>query len=115
MILPGCDIGEEQVSQFGCVLPPHIYGLIQPPTLSDEQREMAVHLNVKVWMGVEFGLRPRSTHASSQPRTHLIVVSPEGASTTISKFGSEACALAAIQPIPTNAATIATRRLVRII
>jgi hypothetical protein len=96
--------------------PPHIYGLIQPPTLCDEHLEAPSHLNVKVFIGLEFGLRPRSTHASSQPRTHSIVVSPEGAFTTTSKFGSEVCALAAIHPIPTaDAMTIANRRLARFI
>jgi hypothetical protein len=92
-----------------------IYLSIQPPTLCDEQRLSGgppAHLNVKVGMAFEFGFNPRSTNDRLQPRTHAICVSPTGALTTISKSGSEVCALAAIHPRPTKIAAIATRQRV---
>src|SRR5258705_13899147 len=48
-------------------------------------------------------LIPRSIHISRQPRRHVMVVAPAGASTTSSKLGSDACAFAAPQPVPSNA------------
>src|SRR5437899_6034228 len=56
---------------------------------------------------------PRSIHASPQPRTQVIVVFPPGASTTGSKSGTDICALATAQPVPSNAA--ATRVLTMIV
>jgi hypothetical protein len=61
--------------------------VIQPPTFAEEHRAPEQE-NSKLEIGFEFGFTPRSTHASEQPRTQVIVVGPPGASTTNSKSGA---------------------------
>ena len=78
------------------------YGVSQPPTRDDEQCVGLLQAYVNVSSAEEFGITPRSTHASLQPRTHWIVVSPGGDSTTISKSGPDVCAFPAAHPRPTK-------------
>jgi hypothetical protein len=68
-----------------------------------------------VAVAVALGFNPRSTHARLQPLTQVIVVDPTGASTTISKLGSDVCALAMAQPNPIAVNTITARRMSRAI
>jgi hypothetical protein len=64
-----------------------------------------VHRYVNDGVGVALALSPRSTQASSQPLTHLIVVSPPGASTTNSNTGADVCALPTAHPTKTRTTT----------
>src|SRR5580765_1873181 len=66
-------------------------------------------------MGVLFGLMPRSTHIKVQPRTHVMLVGPTGASTINSKFGCVVCAFAIAQPRPRNARAAVVERTIRTI
>lgn len=79
------------------------YWFSQPPIRPEEQRG-AVHLYVKSGMGSALELSPRSTQDSAQPLTHLIVVSPLGASTVNSNAGADVCALPIAQPARTRTA-----------
>jgi hypothetical protein len=66
------------------------HGAIQPPTVADEHRPavLPVHEKSNDDCGLAFGLMPRCTHINVQPRTHVMLVGPAGASTTSSKSGT---------------------------